>query len=724
MQTARGTVNMWGIALASTGWLAWDGFGTMPQPAGNHPSSVVRSTAMWMTGFHLIVAHLSAQQTQVLPGLVVLAERRGGSVTARTLAEWDRDDLREAAPRTIDELLMNEPSFGLYRRQSAMFGNPTSAGVSLRNTGATAASRTLVLLDGVPQNDPFGGWVYWARYDAAALDSIRIVPSSRAAVWGNQSPAGVVSLTGHPPFGARHLLKAGGGGQGTIAGSTLHQMTAADEKLSVSLAAFGLHSDGFFAVDSAQRGPIDRKLDIDLYGADVKLAWLAAPGLTIGQTTSLYTEQRGNGTPLARNATDALDFSLHVTSEDAHHAWQALAWHQRREFESVFSSVNADRSAETLALDQFDVPGRGTGGAFTLRWDYGDDWNFMVGTDTRLLTGETNENVGTFRRREAGGKQDFLGVFGMAEHQLDAMTAINTSARLDAWWLRDGRRIETSLATGSTLRNEDQDDRDGIEPSASLELTRRIRQDLEAGLSAGSGFRLPTLNELHRPFRVRNDIVEANPVLDPERFTSIEATLEWQVDDHLTASASVFHHWIKDAIANVPVTDPAEIAEIFGTIPPGGSGSIRRNVAEARVAGIEAKIDWQAHEQVEINLAALWSETRFNESAQQPLLEGKPFPQAPELRLMAGAEWRPLDDVSLFTAWEFGSSQYDDALAQRSIPDYTSVRIGASWQVANAIYQIRIDNLLGEEIQTGLSSDGIRTLAAPRSLWFGAEWAF
>jgi outer membrane cobalamin receptor len=656
--------------------------------------------------------------------MVVLAERRDESDAFRTLAGWDRDDLREAAPRTIDEMMMREPSFGLYRRQTSLFGNPTSAGVSLRNTGATAASRTLVLLDGVPQNDPFGGWVYWARYDAAALDSIRIVPSSRAAVWGNQSPAGVVSMTGLPPFRNNHVIKAGGGGQGTIAGSTLHQMTSADESLSVSLAAFGLHSDGFYAVDSSQRGPIDRKLDIDLYGADVKLAWLAAPGLTIGQTTSFYAEERGNGTPLSRNATDALDFSLSVTSENADHAWQALAWHQRREFESVFSSVNADRSAETLALDQFDVPGRGTGGAFTLRWDHGDDWNFMVGTDTRLLSGETNENVGTFRRREAGGKQDFLGVFGMAEHRLDALTDLNASARLDAWWLRDGHRTETSLATGNTLRDEDQDDRDGIEPSASIELTRQIREDLEAGISTGSGFRLPTLNELHRPFRVRNDIVEANPSLDPERFISIEASLEWRANDDLTASASVFHHWIKDTIANVPVTDPVEIKEIFGTIPPGGSGSIRRNVDEARVAGIEAKIDWQPHEQVEFNLAALWSQTRFNESTQQPLLEGKPFPQAPELRLMAGAEWRPVDAVSVFAGMEYGSSQYDDALAQRSIADYTSVRIGASWRVGNAIYQIRIDNLLDEEIQTGLGSDGIRTLAAPRSVWFGAEWAF
>ena len=555
------------------------------------------SAAVW---FFPASLPLAGQTAGLLPEMVVLAERRDDNDTARTLAEWDRGDLREAAPRTIDELLAREPSFSLYRRQTAMFGNPTSAGVSLRNTGATAASRTLVLLDGVPQNDPFGGWVYWARYDAAALDSIRIVPSSRAAVWGNQSPAGVVSMTGHPPFGRSHVIKAGGGGQGTIAGSTLHQMTSADESLSVSLAAFGLHSDGFYAVDSSQRGPIDRKLDIDLYGADVKLAWLAAPGLTIGQTTSFYTEERGNGTPLSRNATDALDFSLHVTSDNADHAWQVLAWHQRREFESVFSSVNADRSAETMALDQYDVPGRGTGGAFTLRWDHGDDWNFMVGTDTRLLTGETNEDVGTFRRREAGGKQDFLGIFGMAQHRLDELTEINASARLDAWWLRDGRRIETSLATGNTLRDEDQDDRDGIEPSASIELTRQLREDLEAGISAGTGFRLPTLNELHRPFRVRNDIVEANPSLDPERFTSIEASLEWQPCGNLTASASVFHHWINDAIANVPVTDPAEIAEIFGTIPPGGSGSIRRNVDEARVAGIEAKIDWQAHEQVEL----------------------------------------------------------------------------------------------------------------------------
>ncbi len=692
------------------------------QPRLKHHCSGSFPIAMAASLVFLTTMRLAGQSPQLLPEMVVLAERRSGD--GAPLAEWGRADLREGAPRTIDEMLAQEPAFSLYRRQSAMFGNPTSAGVSLRNTGATAASRTLVLLDGVPQNDPFGGWVYWARYDAAALDSIRIVPSARAAVWGNQSPAGVIQMNGRAPFEQRHVVKAGAGGQGTFAGSMLHQMSDAEGARSVMFSAFGLHSDGFYAVGPSQRGLIDRKLDIDLWGADAKFAWLPAPGLTVEPGVSFYTEERGNGTPLAGNSTDALDFSLRVTAENAAVSWQALAWHQRREFESVFSSVNAERTAETLALDQFDVPGRGSGTAVTLQWERGDQWSFLAGTDTRMISGETNENVGTFRRREAGGDQDFLGIFGVAEYRPDEATTLSGSARLDAWWLRDGRRIETSLSTGATLRNEHQDDRDGIEPSASLELTRRLHEDLEVRVSAGTGFRLPTLNELHRPFRVRNDIVEANPQLDPERFVNIEAGLEWKPAEDLTIGAALFHHWISDALANVPVTDPAEIAEIFGTIPPGGSGSIRRNVEAARVAGIEGEIEWLPHELVTLGLSGLWSDTRFSESEQQPLLEDKPFPQAPELRLIASAEWRPVERLALFAGCEYGSSQYDDALASRSIPDYTRVRIGASWRTDHALYQIRLENLFDEEIQTGLSSDGIRTLAGPRSLWLEVEWEF
>ncbi len=691
----------------------------MKTPMNQRPASIA-GTALLLASLQ----PLAAQSAELLPEMVVLGDRTNTADPPAAIASWNREDLAAAAPRTLDELLAREPSFSLYRRQSSVFGNPTSAGVSLRNTGATAASRTLVLLDGIPQNDPFGGWVYWARYDAAALESVRITPSSRAAAWGNQSPAGVVQMNSREPFTENHVLRLGGGSQGSLGGSTFHQLTNQEKTRSVSFSTFGFHTDGFYALDDSQRGPIDRKLETDLWGANLKGAWLAAPGLTLESALSWYTEDRGNGTPLAGNSTDALDLSLRLTSEDAGHSWQALAWHQRREFESVFSSVSEDRTSEIMALDQYDVPGRGTGAAFVMMWDDGASRSLTAGVDARFLTGETHENAGVFRNRVAGGDQSIAGLFAMGGQQINEATRIDGSARLDAWRFHDGRRLETSLADGSVLRDEHPQDRDGVEPSASIELTRRLAETVDARISAGSAYRLPTLNELYRPFRVRNDIVEANPGLDPERFVSLEAGLAWHPADSFTADLAVFHHWIHDAIANVPVTDPADITRIFGFIPPGGSGSQRRSVEEATVTGVEAQLHWKPRDDLSLGLTGLWTETEFRDSPSQPLLEGKPFPQAPELRLIAETAWNPTPPLHLFAACEYGSSQYDDALASRSIPDYTSVRLGSSWKHGNAIYQIRIENLLDEPIQTGLSSDGIRTYAAPRSLWLAAEWTF
>ncbi|MGA0854975.1 MAG: TonB-dependent receptor domain-containing protein, partial [Luteolibacter sp.] len=294
------------------------------------------------------------------------------------------------------------------------------------------------------------------------------------------------------------------------------------------------------------------------------------------------------------------------------------------------------------------------------------------------------------------------------------------NARADQWEMHDGRRIET----GSSPRNDQYEDRDGVEPSASLEWMHEMTRGIESRVAVGSGFRLPTLNELYRPFRVRNDIVEANPDLDPERFFNAEAGLDWRVGEEWKLGASVFHHWISDAVANVPVTDPAKLKGLFPTLPSGGTGSIRDNVDEARVAGIKADAEWLPHESLTLAVRGLWSETEFSSSPDQPLLEGKPFPQAPDLRVIADAEWRVLDDLSVFGGVEYGASQFDDALASRVIPDYTSVKIGVMRKIGNAVWQVRIENLFDEEIVTGVSSDGLHTLSEPRSLWTSVEWDF
>ncbi|MCX6846697.1 MAG: TonB-dependent receptor [Verrucomicrobia bacterium] len=664
--------------------------------------------ALWL----LLGASALGSDVDLLPASVVLADRRMGP---GVMAEWSREEIIAASPRSIDEMLASEPAFSLYRRQSAIFGNPTSAGVSLRNTGATAASRSLVLLDGIPQNDPFGAWVNWARYDVLTLDSARIVSSAPALLWGNQAPAGVIQLNGASPFDERHSFRLAGGSHGSIGASTAHAMSNEERTRAVSFAAFGFHTDGFFALDETQRGAVDRRLETEFFGEEIKFAWLLAPGVTLEPKFSHYYENRNNGTELSENSTDAFDFSLRLTSEDAAVSWQAAAWHQRREFESVFTKVTDDRSSESISLDQFDVPGLGTGAAWSAAWGDEETWSFQSGVDFRWLSGETNEDVGIFRRREAGGEQWLAGVFVGSAWQMSETNRIHINARADQWAIVDGRRIETKLASGALLLEERYEDRDGVEPSASLEWIHEMPREVESRLALGSGFRLPTLNELYRPFRVRDDIVEANAELDPERFLNAEAGLDWRANDEWKLGAAIFHHWISDAIANVPET-PAP--------PSGGTKSTRDNVDEARVAGLEGSAEWLPHESVTLAVRGLWSKTEFAASPEQPLLEGKPFPQSPDLRVIADAEWRALEGVSLFGGVEYGASQFDDALATRVIPDFTSVRVGVMRKFGDATLQVRLENLFDEEIVTGLSSNGLRTLAAPRSLWASLEWDF
>src|SRR5439155_21254462 len=104
------------------------------------------------------------------------------------------DDILHSPNVTLDDLLRQIPSFNLFRRSSSVVGHPTTQGVSLRGIGPSGASRALVLVDGVPINDPFGGWVYWSRMPMLGVDQIEVVRGGGSSVWGNYALGGVVNV--------------------------------------------------------------------------------------------------------------------------------------------------------------------------------------------------------------------------------------------------------------------------------------------------------------------------------------------------------------------------------------------------------------------------------------------------------------------------------------------------------------------------------------------------
>src|SRR5438270_558022 len=100
-----------------------------------------------------------------------------------------------ASPALVaDDVLRNVPTFSLFRRTSSLVAQPTTQGVSLRGIGPSGQSRTLVLLDGIPFNDPFGGWVYWTRVPLESVDRIEMTDGTNSSLYGNYAMGGVINI--------------------------------------------------------------------------------------------------------------------------------------------------------------------------------------------------------------------------------------------------------------------------------------------------------------------------------------------------------------------------------------------------------------------------------------------------------------------------------------------------------------------------------------------------
>src|SRR5690606_19637864 len=164
--------------------------------------------------------------------------------------------------------------------------------------------------------------------------------------------------------------------------------------------------------------------------------------------------------------------------------------------------------------------------------------------------------------------------------------------RYDGWRNTDGRRLETDLATGLPTLDETDPDRSGEVVSARLAARRDIGSGQSLRLAAYSGFRPPTLNELHRPFRVGNDITEANAALAPERLQGVE--VGWsRAGSRLEWSATLFWNRLEDAIVNVTIAEGPGTFPPAGFVPAGGVLRQRQNAGTISAVGVEAEARWR-----------------------------------------------------------------------------------------------------------------------------------
>lgn len=674
----------------------------------------------------LVLAGPAAAQVALAP--VVVTAARAPQPPAEVpfaVTALDGAALRDTPALTVDGVLRGVPGFSLFRRADSFSANPTAQGVSLRGLGPSGASRSLVLLDGLPVNDPFGGWVAWAKLPRVALAGAEVVRGGGATAWGNAALGGVVQLLTRPGGDA---LAVTAGAFATRSAEGVLTRRLGPGTLQVTGRAFA--SDGFSLVAPEDRGPVD-------VAAASRHRWLAAtwrqpvgPHAELAVTARTFSERRGNGTAYQRNTSAEAFGAVTLTARPRPgFTWTAAAYGQDQDFASTFSAVNAGRTAETPASDQFAVPATALGLAWTGAWTGPGGSRTSAGADLRRVRGETREHflfTGTdfARRRTAGGRQQFAGLFALHERPLAADLRATLGARLDAWREDEGHRDEIERSTGASLRSERYATRDGVEFSPSAGLVWTVAPDWRLRAAAQHAFRRPTLNELYRPFRVGNVITEANAALATERVLTGELGAEHTHGD-LTLGAAVFWSDLRDAVGNVTLVQGPGSFPLFGFIPAGGTGRQRLNLDRLRVRGLELSAAWRPTPGLQLRADYLLNDATVRSAAAAPALAGRRLAQVPRHSLATGLGWRPRAGLALHARARWLDRQYEDDENRLRLGAALVLDAGVAWTVApGAEVFLQAENLTAARVETGRSAAGLVNTANPRLLVGGwrAAW--
>ncbi len=666
----------------------------------------------------------SAAPPALLPEIVVTAARLPPAAGDAAFAVIRLD--REALDGTqrLDEALRAVPAVSLFRRTTSLSANPTTQGLSLRAVAPSGAGRALVTLDGAPLNDPFGGWVIWSQVAPESLSGLDIVRGAGSGPYGAGALTGVVALRERSGEGG--VLDLSGGEDG---GRRLSASAGLSEgRFAVTGSLLREQSDGYVPVRGAAAGAADTPLDLLTTSAALRADVALDGEVAVSLRASAYDEDRGSGLAGARSSASghALTATAARAPGEGRTGWRAQVWRRESDFSNTSVAVAAGRATTTPANDQFETPAVGWGGNLALRRSGiklgGGRLEWELGADARFNRGETRERfrymAGAFTRsRVAGGETSTVGAY--AEGAWNAGPwLVAGGLRLDRWENTDGRRLEGDLATGLPTLDEFEPDRSGEVTSARLGVRRDLGGGWALRTAAYSGFRPATLNELHRPFRVGNDLTEANAGLEPEKLQGLEAGLSW-TGGATTAGLTVFANRIEDAIVNVTIGEGPGTFPRAGFVPAGGVLRQRMNAGTIEATGVELNAEHRL-DRLTLTGAVSYTRAEVDGGTAAPQLTGLRPAQAPRWSATSGADWRATERLTLSAQARYESARFDDDLNSRVLDAAVTVDGRAEWRVREGVsLYLAGDNLADAEVPVSLTGDGVEGYAPPRTLRAG-----
>jgi vitamin B12 transporter len=618
---------------------------------------------------------------------------------AYEISTIDRSRIGQVASGRIEDALADVAGLQLYRRSDSRSANPSADGFTMRGLGGNAASRTLVLLDGVPQADPFFGSVPLTGINAADIASVRVIHGGGSGAFGEGAVAGTIDMT-----------SAGPDQRALVTGESLVD-NRGDTSVSAGIApklgnGFAVVSGqwdrgpGFWTTPVSQRVAASVKSRYESWSLAVRGVTEVTPDIELQSRLSAFGDSQVLRFAGATTGMSGEDGSLRLVG---HGPWQfdALFYGQLRNFSSMTMS-----STTYLPVDnQRDTPSSGIGGKIEVRPPIGHGQTLRLGTDWREVSGYEDEDTYTkgvvSGHKREGGTNDDLGLYAEDAWTLGPID-LTAGGRADHWILRQGQ-VQTWSVAGAALLDTLYPARSGWTGSYRAGAVLHALSTLDLRASAYSGMRLPTLNELYRSYTIYPVTTQANAALSPELLHGVEGGVDWRPAKALKLNLTAFDNTVDDAIANITLS---------------ATQQIRENVPAIHAHGIEAGADARFGT-IALNGSLVWTIARMEAPGQN--FDGQRPPQTPRVTASGNATWTPRPGYVLGATLRYVSVAFEDTLASAALPAATTLGAFAQVPIAGRFSLVlRGENLANVTVITR-NSGGTQDIGIPRTVWAGVR---
>lgn len=661
----------------------------------------------------LFSAAIRAQEATPTPEfikeeVVVIADRTSVRVgdTPASVSVLSNADLKASAATTLDEALRQSVGFSTFRRSGSRTSNPTTQGVSFRGVGSSGASRAVVLFDGVPLNDPFGGWIQWQRVNAVGIEQVEVLRGGASSLYGDYSLSGAVNIMPRKVTSARTFSgEVFGGMQNTLSGSFF--AGGIFHEFSIDGTASAFQTRGFIPLEDVVRGPIDSSAGVRSSNISMSIGREFGKRFSVYVRPSIFGEVRTNGTGLQTNRTHIRQL---ITGGNIT-AGPVISWRLyggTQVYDQVFSAINAPRTVDSLLRVQR-VPAGNFGVSVVVSGPVGDH-SLVGGIEARSVNGASDE-IGfsgglATSKIGGGGRETLAGGFIRDLFKVGDKLVLVGGLRFDRWINKNGlvssRSLSTNLTSVSVFADRSET---ALSPQAALLFRATGRVSIYA--SGSASFRTPTLNELYRAFRVGSVNTLANADLKAERGTNVEGGVNFRIR-RTALRSSIFLTVVDRAISNVTVTTTPSLIT-----------RRRQNAGRTRSAGFEIEAETTV-KQLSLSAGYLFADSRVAIFPSEPSLVGRGVPQVARHQFTFQASYA-IRKWSLATQARAAGKQFDDDQNVFRLEPYFQLDLSVSRKIGESLAIFAaIENVTNSRYSTARTP--LRSVSSPVNFRAGFRW--